>query len=83
MEGFIAQALLSVADRQEHSLSALAPSYKTAKSLELVLNGVPHPVLVKDRAHRWLLMNEAWCRLMQRPREEMLGRTDFDLVLLC
>ncbi|MCO6419221.1 PAS domain-containing protein, partial [Siccirubricoccus sp. KC 17139] len=30
-------------------------------------------------AHRWVLMNDAWCALMHRPREAMLGRTDYDL----
>jgi PAS domain S-box-containing protein len=80
MDGSISQALLKVVDAQKRPLSAIAPGYSPLPSLERLVDGVPHPVLVKDRAHRWLLMNEAWCALMGRPREEMLGRTDHDLV---
>ncbi|MCO6414640.1 PAS domain-containing protein, partial [Siccirubricoccus sp. KC 17139] len=80
MDGFIAQALLGVTDGEHPPLAAIAPDSGTAKSLERLLNGVPYPVLIKDRAHRWVLMSDAWCALMNRPREEMLGRTDYDLV---
>ncbi len=80
MDGFISQALLRVADAQKRPFSAIAPGFNPVQSLERLLDGVPYPVLVKDRAHRWLLMNDAWCALMRRPREELLGQTDHDLV---
>jgi diguanylate cyclase (GGDEF)-like protein/PAS domain S-box-containing protein len=80
MDGFISQALLRVADAPKRPFSAIAPGFNPVQSLERLLDGVPYPVLVKDRAHRWLLMNDAWCALMRRPREELLGHTDHDLV---
>ncbi|MCO6419222.1 hypothetical protein JYK14_24110 [Siccirubricoccus sp. KC 17139] len=59
MDGFIAQALLGVANSEHHPVSAIAPDRSKAKSLEKLLNGVPYPVLIKDRAQRWVLMNDA------------------------
>jgi len=37
------------------------------------------PVFAKDEDHRWVLLNDASCRLMGRPREELIGRSDYDL----
>jgi diguanylate cyclase (GGDEF)-like protein/PAS domain S-box-containing protein len=57
-----------------------AATPKLIKTLEHLLNGVPHPILVKDRAHRWLVANDAMWALMGRAREDMLALTDYDLV---
>ncbi|MGY8526160.1 EAL domain-containing protein [Paracidovorax citrulli] len=47
--------------------------------LEQLFNSIPNPVLVKDRAHRWLLLNDALCSLLGRSREALLGLTDRDV----
>lgn len=47
--------------------------------LEQLFNSIPNPVLVKDRTHRWLLLNDALCGLLGRPREALLGLTDRDV----
>lgn len=52
----------------------------SAAQLEHLLNSLPHAVLVKDRAHRFVLVNDEMCRLSGRAREQMLGRTDHDVV---
>lgn len=43
-----------------------------------VLNLLPNPVYVKDRQHRWVEANTAFCELLGRPREELLGKSDYD-----
>ncbi|MBI3565034.1 MAG: PAS domain S-box protein [Elusimicrobia bacterium] len=48
--------------------------------LERILNAVADPIFVKDREHRMLLVNDALCALVGRPREEILGRTDADFL---
>jgi PAS domain-containing protein len=80
MDGYISQALLRVTDAQKQPFPIAAPCFNPVQLLERLLNGVPYPVLVKDRAHRFLLINDAWCALVRRPREEILGRTDHDLL---
>ncbi|HEX8826257.1 MAG TPA: ATP-binding protein [Archangium sp.] len=48
--------------------------------LQRTLDAVPDPLLVKDRAHRWVAMNSAFGRLMGRPVEQLLGGTDHDFL---
>jgi PAS domain S-box-containing protein len=46
--------------------------------LEKILNAVGSPVFVKDRAHRWIYLNKAFCDFMGRKKDELLGKTDTD-----
>ncbi len=49
----------------------------TERMLE-ILDSLPNPVFVKDEEHRWISLNDAFCRFIGRPREELLGRSDYD-----
>ena len=44
-----------------------------------ILNTVADPVYVKDRQHRWVLLNDAYCSLVGRPRGQLLGKSDPDI----
>ncbi len=46
--------------------------------LEKIINSVADPIFVKDREHRWTLVNEAFCRFMGRSRELLIGKSDYD-----
>lgn len=46
--------------------------------LNAILNAIPNPIFVKNRAHQWLLLNDANVRLIGAPREELIGKTDYD-----
>jgi two-component system CheB/CheR fusion protein len=46
--------------------------------LASILEGLPTPVFVKDRAHRWVLLNDAACAFIGHSREELIGRSDHD-----
>jgi PAS domain S-box-containing protein len=43
-----------------------------------ILDALPNPVFVKDERHRWVLLNERFCRMLGRDRAELIGRSDFD-----
>jgi PAS domain S-box-containing protein len=45
-----------------------------------ILAAVPAPLFIKDGLFRLVYVNDAFCALMGRPRERLIGRTDFDLV---
>ncbi|HEX4049151.1 MAG TPA: response regulator, partial [Elusimicrobiota bacterium] len=47
--------------------------------LKSILNSVADSIFVKDRERRYLLVNDAFCVFMGRPREELLGRVDAEL----
>lgn len=46
--------------------------------LDRIINSISDPVFVKDSAHRWILLNDAYCEFMGYRREELLGKTDSD-----
>jgi sigma-B regulation protein RsbU (phosphoserine phosphatase) len=48
-------------------------------SLEALVTSIPEAAFTKDLQGRYLLINEAGARLMGRPVEQILGRTDTDL----
>jgi len=50
----------------------------TRSFLENILNGIPDPVFVKDSEHRWILVNQAFCALLNRNCDELIGKSDFD-----
>ncbi len=43
-----------------------------------ILEQLPNPVFVKDEQHRWVLLNDAFCRFMGYAREALLGKSDHD-----
>jgi PAS domain S-box-containing protein len=43
-----------------------------------IVDALPNPIFVKDTDHRWIILNNSCCRLIGHPREELLGRSDFD-----
>jgi len=47
--------------------------------LRAMLDALPTPVYVKDRQHRWVEVNEAFCRGLNRKRETLIGRSDPDV----
>jgi two-component system CheB/CheR fusion protein len=46
--------------------------------LDSVLDGLPNPVFVKDERHRWVILNDSFCRFIGHPRAELLGKSDYD-----
>jgi PAS domain S-box-containing protein len=43
-----------------------------------IVEHIAHPVFVKDREFRFVLVNRAFCELLGRQRPELIGRTDYD-----
>ena len=46
--------------------------------LDNIINTIADPIVVKDKDHRLVLVNDALCALAGHSREEMIGRTDYD-----
>ncbi|MBI5543453.1 MAG: PAS domain-containing protein [Deltaproteobacteria bacterium] len=57
---------------------ALAPEGAGAEFLAAIVELVAHPIFVKDRQFRWVLLNRAFCEMVGHPRESLLGKTDYD-----
>ncbi|MDD5302576.1 MAG: ATP-binding protein, partial [Elusimicrobia bacterium] len=48
--------------------------------LQCLIDSVADPIFVKDRDHRWVLLNEASAALMGLPRARLLGKSDGDFL---
>ena len=46
--------------------------------LDELIDTVHDPIFVKDRQHRWSLLNQAFCTMIGKPRESLLGKSDYD-----
>ncbi|MBN1203332.1 MAG: PAS domain-containing protein [Myxococcaceae bacterium] len=53
---------------------------RTRDFLRNTLNAVPDPLFVMDRAHRWVVVNRAFCDLLGRSERELLGRSGRDVL---
>lgn len=47
-----------------------------------VINGIADPLFVKDRQHRWVFCNDAFCRWLDQTRSKVLGQSDDRFFLL-
>lgn len=43
-----------------------------------VIELLPAPVFLKDNEHRWIGGNKAFCDIMGKPIDQLVGRSDFD-----
>lgn len=43
-----------------------------------LINAVADPIFVKDRHHRWILLNDAFCSFIGARREDLIGKSDYD-----
>ncbi|MCX4242919.1 PAS domain-containing sensor histidine kinase [Paraliomyxa miuraensis] len=46
--------------------------------LRSIIDSVADPIFVKDRDHRWVEFNRAFCELMGHPRERLIGKSDYE-----
>ncbi len=72
----IVTALLDVTKMRE----AMDEAERARAFLDAMINALPAPMYVKDREHRWVIVNDAFCTITgNRSRQELLGRSDYDI----
>lgn len=57
------------------------PDLATFRSFELLqssIDALPDAIFVKDLEHRWIAINQGFCKLIGHPYEALLGRSDTD-----
>ncbi|AKF81041.1 histidine kinase [Myxococcus fulvus 124B02] len=64
-------------ETETHDVRALRRANTFLRS---ALDAVPEPLFVKDRQHRWVAVNHAFCGVMGHPAEALLGRSDHAFV---
>ena len=60
-------------------LAGLNVSLRTSREyLDKIINSVASPIFVKDDRYRFCLVNDALCKLLAVPAEDLLGETGFE-----
>jgi PAS domain S-box-containing protein len=52
----------------------------TDEFLLQIVNSIQSPVFVKDEQLRFAFLNEAFCKMLGRPHDSLIGLTDYDVV---
>lgn len=61
-------------------IARLEEEFRRSKDfLNTIINTIPDPIFVKDRQHRWIVINEAFSKFLHQPVEKLLAQTDYDL----
>ena len=70
------KVVLDVSERYRYELQL-----KTSEEfLKHTINATPDPIFVKDERHRWVVLNDAFCELMGKPRPELIGKSGYDFL---
>ncbi|PAX53227.1 CHASE2 domain-containing protein [Brunnivagina elsteri] len=51
---------------------------RSKEFLDQVINTIADPVFVKNKKHKWIVLNEAYCNLIGYRKEELLEKSDYD-----
>ena len=70
--------LLLVWHNVTEQLQAEAALVASRNYLDKIIQAIPDPVFVKNRAHQWVLFNEALCRMMGKEATDIQGKSDYD-----
>ncbi|MGA7938215.1 MAG: CHASE2 domain-containing protein [Kovacikia sp.] len=61
-------------------LAHLEEELKRSKEfLNSIINTIPDPIFVKDRKHRWIVLNQAYSKLLGYPLDDLLERSESDV----
>ncbi|NET49185.1 MAG: diguanylate cyclase, partial [Merismopedia sp. SIO2A8] len=53
---------------------------KSKEFLNSVINSIPDPIFVKDKDYRWVVLNEAYCQFIGHSKEELLEKTESEVL---
>ncbi|MCU0546429.1 MAG: PAS domain S-box protein [Oscillatoriaceae cyanobacterium Prado104] len=70
----IIKIVLDVSDRYRYETQLKG----SEQFLNHVINATPDPIFVKDDRHRWILLNDAFCELVGKPRSKLIGKSHLD-----
>jgi PAS domain-containing protein len=64
----------------KHATEGIEPAIALDDGLEVVLNAIPQPIILKDEHSRFLFLNDAACALAEGVREDLIGLTDHEVL---
>jgi diguanylate cyclase (GGDEF)-like protein/PAS domain S-box-containing protein len=52
---------------------------RSKEFLQTIINTIADPVFVKDKEHRWIILNQAYCTFIGYPLETLMEKVDYDI----
>lgn len=52
----------------------------SADLLRELIDALPEPMYIKDRSHRWIMVNAAFCEFTERDSADLIGKTERDFL---
>jgi PAS domain S-box-containing protein len=74
----VAERLGRIYERKQAEMELLSAKEKTEESekyLDKIINNIGDPVFVKDEQSRFLLVNDAFCEILEMSKDEIIGKT--------
>ncbi|MBW4513392.1 MAG: PAS domain S-box protein [Scytonematopsis contorta HA4267-MV1] len=65
-------------DESQENYKTLPKSDFCMELLLPIINSISDPIFVKDREHRWVFLNDAFCNFLSYSREQLIGKSDYD-----
>ncbi|MCP2731629.1 CHASE2 domain-containing protein [Limnofasciculus baicalensis] len=75
MLGLLGSAIVGISQ-----LAYIQEELKRSKEfLHTVIDTIPDPVFVKDKKHRWIILNPAYCNFVGYSLKTLMGKSDYDI----
>jgi len=72
-------ALFAVSGLMTACNAQLQEEFKRSKDfLQGIIDTIPDPIFVKNKEHRWIVLNEAYCQLIGYPLAELIDKSESD-----
>ncbi len=52
---------------------------RSKEFLNSIINTIPDPIFVKDRQHRWIVLNQAYSKFLGYPLTDLIEKSDYDV----
>lgn len=52
--------------------------FEISDFLDSIINAMPDPVFIKNEYHQWVVLNDAFCDFIGKPKELLIGKSDYD-----
>lgn len=46
--------------------------------IDHLIDLIPDPIFIKNEQHRWVFLNQEFCRLLGHSKDELIGKSDYD-----
>ncbi len=73
------QKINELIETKDKVVSEVQNVKQTCEFYENIRNTIDDPLFIKDEQHKWVYLNEAACKFWGHAKEELIGKSDYDI----